>query len=145
MRASENQFRSIIATASDAIISANAKGLIILWNKGAQTIFGYTEAEIKGKPLESIIPKKYRDAHKKGVKRVLSGGERHAIGQVVELEGQRKNGEIFPLELSLSTWEGKDGQNFSGIIRDITERKQTEEALKKANERMKSELVIKQI
>jgi PAS domain S-box-containing protein len=142
IRASENKFRSITTTATDAIISADKKGFIESWNKAAEKIFGYTEQEAKGQKLEIIIPDKYRERHQLGMNRVLGGGEKKAIGRIVELEGQHKNGTMFPIELSLSIFEGKEGMNFSGIIRDITERKKIEEILIKAKKRMEDELNV---
>jgi PAS domain S-box-containing protein len=130
LRESEARFRSITQSATDAIISADSDDNIISWNKGAQTIFGYTEEEASGKSVTLIIPEKYRDAHKKGLERVNSTGETRIIGKTVEMVGMRKDGSEFPLELSLSTWKIGTRRLYSGIIRDVTERKQSEEKLK---------------
>ncbi len=130
LRESEIKFRSITQSATDAIISADSDDNIISWNKGAQTIFGYTEEEALGKSLTIIIPERHRDAHKKGLERVNSTGEKRIIGKTIELVGMRKDGSEFPLELSLSTWKTETRRLYSGIIRDITERKQAEEKLK---------------
>jgi PAS domain S-box-containing protein len=130
LRESEARFRSITQSASDAIISADSDDNIISWNKGAQTIFGYTEEEALGKSVTMIIPERYRDAHKKGLERVNSTGETRIIGKTVEMVGMRKDGGEFPLELSLSTWKIGIRRLYSGIIRDITERKQADEKLK---------------
>ena len=130
LRESEARFRSITQSATDAIISADSDDNIISWNKSAQTIFGYTEEEVLGKSVILIIPEKYRDAHKKGLERVNSTGETRIIGKTVELVGLRKDGSEFPLDLSLSTWKIGTRRLYSGIIRDVTERKQTDEKLK---------------
>ena len=130
LRESEIRFRSVAQSAIDAIISADSDDNIISWNKGAQTIFGFTEEEVLGKSLTIIIPERYRDAHKKGLERVNSTGEMRIIGKTVELIGMRKDGGEFPLELSLSTWKIGIRRLYSGIIRDVTERKQAEEKLK---------------
>jgi two-component system cell cycle sensor histidine kinase/response regulator CckA len=76
------------------------------------------------------MPFYYQAGHTNGMERVLSGENQHVIGRTVELEGLRKDKSVFPLELSLSTWETKSGQFFTGIIRDITERRQMEEGLR---------------
>ncbi len=131
LRESEIKFRSITQSASDAIISADSNDNIISWNKSAQTIFGYTEEEALGKSLTIIIPERYMDAHKKGLERVDSTGEKRIIGKTVELVGMRKDGSEFPLELSLSTWKTEKRRLYSGIIRDITERKHADEKLKR--------------
>ncbi|MFZ3166678.1 MAG: PAS domain S-box protein, partial [Candidatus Methanoperedens sp.] len=130
LRESEARFRSITQSATDAIISADSDDNIISWNKGAQTIFGYMEEEALGKSLIMIIPERYRDAHKKGLERVNSTGEKRIIGKTVEMVGMRKDGSEFPLDLSLSTWKIGTRRLYSGILRDVTGRKQTDEKLK---------------
>ncbi|MFZ3166538.1 MAG: PAS domain S-box protein, partial [Candidatus Methanoperedens sp.] len=130
LRESEARFRSITKSATDAIISADSDDNIISWNKGAQTIFGYAEEEALGKSLIMIIPERYRDAHKKGLERVNSTGETRIIGKTVEMVGMRKDGSEFPLELSLSTWKIGTRRLYSGILRDVTGRKQADEKLK---------------
>jgi PAS domain S-box-containing protein len=142
IKASERKFRSIAATATDAIISANSEGKIESWNTAAETIFGYTKEEAIGEKLEMIIPKEHHKGHQTGMNRVLSGGKKHAIGKTVELEGRTKTAKIIPIELSLSSWKSEEGMQFSGIIRDITDRKKMEEILIKANKRMSGELNV---
>jgi PAS domain S-box-containing protein len=94
-------------------------------------MFGYGESEIIGKPLTILMPERFHDAHQAGLARYLSSREAHVIGQVVELAGRRKNGQEFPLELSLSTWDSEGKTFFTAIIRDISKRKQMEEELVK--------------
>lgn len=122
----EQRFRSITESANDAIISADEKGLIIFWNQTAHKLFGYTEEEALGKPLTIIVPDQYKQLHEAGIQRVSTGGDMHVIGKTVELEGLHKEGHVFPIELSLSTWENSGKRYYSGIIRDITERKKSE-------------------
>jgi PAS domain S-box-containing protein len=129
LRESETRYRSVLQSATDAIVTADSSGIIIGWNSGAERIFGYSYTEAAGQPLTSLMPFYHHTRHTNGMKRVISGGDRHVIGKTVEIEGLRKDGSVFPLELSLSTWETKSGQFFTGIIRDITERKRVEEAL----------------
>jgi PAS domain S-box-containing protein len=124
---SERRFRSVVQTAKDAIILADGNGNIIAWNRAAQTIFGYREEEVMGQPLTMVMPERYRDAHRQGIARLQAGGEAHVIGTTVELHGLRKDGSEFPLELSIGTWQATEGPFYSGIIRDITERKRAEE------------------
>ena len=128
--ATEMKFMSIAESANDAIISADSEGMIQSWNKAAENIFGYAEREVLGGPLTVIVPDKYKSLHDEGIKRVSQGGEHHVIGNTVELTGLHKNGKEFPIELSLSTWAINNQMFYSGIIRDITERKQDEEKLK---------------
>jgi PAS domain S-box-containing protein len=135
LRESEERFRTVTQSANDAIITSNSMGTIIGWNKGAETIFGYAEGEIIGKNMSILIPEKYAELHAKGIARVTTGGAHHVIGKTVELHGQHKNGNVFPLELSLAAWETASGKFFTGIIRDITARKQSEAALKDSEKR----------
>jgi PAS domain S-box-containing protein len=125
----------LVETAPDAIILADSRGTIMLWNKAAQHLFGYSEEEVMGQPLTCLMPARYRDAHQKGLERVRSSGHSRLAGKAVELHGLRKDGAEFPLELSLGTWQSGGHTYFSGIIRDITDRKRAEEALRESQER----------
>ncbi|MDP2036506.1 MAG: PAS domain S-box protein, partial [Ignavibacteria bacterium] len=131
LRKSEEKFRSVTESANDAIITADSNGLIIDWNNSAEKMFGYTSREIINKNLELIIPQDYRDKHIKGIKLVEQSEKQHVIGKTVELHGVHKNGNEFPLELSLSEWKTSTGSYYTGIIRDITDRKHAEEELRK--------------
>lgn len=126
LTASEERFRSVVESATDAIILADRNGTIISWNQAAERLFGYTEEEVLGQPLSLLMPARYREAHQNEIHRVGSTGECRVIGKTVELHGLRKDGTEFPLEFSLGTWKTKDGMFFSGIIRDITVRKTAE-------------------
>lgn len=114
---------ALIDAADDAIITADALGRIISWNRGAEVMFGYAAVEVRGQSLTVLIPERFRADHNRGIARVAGGGERHVIGSTVELVGVRRGGAEFPIELSLSTWEDEAGSRFfGGIIRDISER-----------------------
>ncbi|HEY0750614.1 MAG TPA: PAS domain S-box protein, partial [Chitinophagaceae bacterium] len=126
-RVSDSRFLSVLDTANDAIISSDSRGKILSWNKAATRIFGYTEEEVIGKPLTIIIPDQFKSAHEKGIQRVNSGGAHHVIGKTVEVLGQHKEGHLIPIELSLSTWMSGNERHYTGIIRDISERKLAEE------------------
>ena len=127
LRESEEHFRSVAQSANAAIITSSGKGIILGWNRAAEIIFGYTKEEITGKELITIIPPRFVEQHINGMKRIEQGGEHHVIGQTIELTGLHKNGNEFPIELSLAEWEAASGKYFTGIIRDITKRKQGEE------------------
>jgi PAS domain S-box-containing protein len=130
LRESEARFRAVAQSATDAIISADSRGHIIFWNASAQTLFGYTEDEVMGKPLTLVIPERYRDLHQRGLEQRRSRGESVITKQPMETYGLRKDGREFPLELSLASWQVGDDTFYTGIIRDITERKQLEEQLR---------------
>ena len=90
-------------------------------------MFGYTAEEMFGKPLTLIMPDRYREAHTEGMKRLQRTGEVRVIGKTVALHGLRKNGEEFPIELSLNSWTTGGQPSYSGFIRDISLRKSREE------------------
>ena len=134
LRESEAQFRSVMESAIDAIITGDAEGRIRSWNSAATALFGFTEAEVLGRPIEVIIPERYHEAHQEGIRRVSSGGPSHVIGKTVELAAVRGDGSEFPVELSLATWTLDDARYFTGIIRDISERKQAEQKFRSVTE-----------
>jgi PAS domain S-box-containing protein len=124
--ASEVRFRSVVQSAPDAIILSDDKGKIIFWNGGAERIFGYSEDEILQRPFEVLMPVRYRETHKVGIERLHATGKTPLVGNTVELEGLRKDGTEFPLELSLAMWSTGEGTFFTAILRDITERKRSQ-------------------
>lgn len=126
---SEERFRSLVESATDAIIVADGRGIIISWNRSASTLFGYSDEEAVGQPLTLLMPERYRDAHQRGLSRMASTGRGRVMGTVVELHGLKKDGTEFPIELALATWRNADRTFYSGIIRDISERKKAEQAL----------------
>jgi two-component system, LuxR family, sensor kinase FixL len=142
LRESEERFRAWTQTVKDAVISANDLGRIVFWNIGAQAIFGYTEEEALGQPLTLLMPDAYHEAHRAGLQRYLSTGVPHVVGKTVQLEGRRKGGQEFPLELSLAAWKTDKGTFFGGIIRDITERKRVEERFRLLLESAPDAMVI---
>jgi len=133
----EEKFRSVVETASEAIITANAKGNIESFNAGAERIFGYTQSEMAGKPLTLLMPERFHEAHKQGMRRYLTTREARVIGKTVELSGLRKDGTEFPVELSLSSWTVSGETFFTGILNDVTERRQVEEQLQRSEEHLR--------
>ncbi|MGH7768398.1 MAG: sensor histidine kinase, partial [Candidatus Binatia bacterium] len=136
LKGNEERFRGMAEAAEDAIISADQDGHITFFNHGAERVFGHGSGMMIGKPLTAIMPERFRDAHRAGIKRFLSTGEARVIGKTVELVGMKSDGSEFPLELSLSSWRMDKGIFFTGILRDITERKQAEEEVRKLNEHL---------
>ena len=130
---SEHRMEAILESANDAIISIDDRGRVVLWNRGAAEMFGYTSDDMMGEPVTAVIPARFREPHTEGIERVTAGGERHVIGQTVELAGLHRDGREFPIELSVGTWVSDDRRYYSGIIRDITERKVAEDAVQVAN------------
>src|SRR5215208_1694976 len=136
--------RAVVDAALDAIVTMSADGLIRSFNHSAELIFGYTAEEAIGQRLKMLMPERFRKLHRAGLRRYLNTGEAHAIGQPrLELAGRRKDGTEFALELSISeTREGEDIL-FIGIVRDITERKRAEGALKQSEQLYRT--VIEQV
>jgi PAS domain S-box-containing protein len=126
---SEERFRSVSDSAVDSIITIDEVGIIVGWNKGAQKTFGYDEMDIIGQQVTILMPDYYATGHNDALKRIQQGGKHHVIGNTVELSGKRKNGEVFPIELSLAQWNTSSDSFFTGIIRDITSRKLVEKEL----------------
>jgi len=138
LRESEARFRAVTYNANDAIVTADSSERIIGWNRGAETIFGYTEDEILGESLTVLMPQQYRAQHLAGVARMIAGGKpRISSSGPIELAGLRKDGSVFPLEISLGHWRNKDGMFFTGVVRDITERKKDELALRESEARFR--------
>jgi len=133
LRDSEERFRTISDTANEAIISTDNCGTIVYWNKAAKIFFGYSADEVIGKPITIIIPKQYRKVLYKGLEEVVSTGDISLAGTLIEVTGIRKDGSIFPCEISLATWEMKQERFFTIIVRNITERKQAEDHINHLN------------
>lgn len=121
LKKAENKSRSIIEMAQDAIILINPLGKIVVWNRGAEHMFGYSAEEMNWAPLTRIIPDP-KDT-------LLTSLRNIDQGKTIELEAVHKKGHTFPIELSCNSWESNDGSNYSLIIRDLTERKRMESAL----------------
>ena len=126
---SEDRFRSLVESASDAIVVADGHGTILSHNHSAATLFGYQNHDLIGQPLTRLMPARYHERHNAGIARLEAGGSSRLIGSVVELQGLKQDGSEFPIELSLATWKTATGNYYSGIIRDISRRKETERAL----------------
>ena len=124
---SEARYYSLTDTAKDAIISADRDENIISWNKSAAKMFCYKEDEVLGKSITMLMPERYRDAHKKGIKQIKTTGEFKMMQKTEEMYGLRKDKKEFSIEISFSYWKTGKDIFYSSIIRDITERKQLED------------------
>ncbi len=134
LRKSEARNRAVVDAASDAIITMTTDGLIRSFNPGAERIFGYEAENVVGRPLKMLMPERFRGLHEKGFSRYPETRTPRVVGQgPVELAGLRRDGEEFPIELSLGEMRDGDGLLFTGIVRDITKRKRAEEELAKTN------------
>jgi PAS domain S-box-containing protein len=122
LRASERRYRQLMEETKDAIVLANEQGVITLFNRAAEGIFGYPEHEVRGQPIAILMPEEHREAHRIGFHHYLETREARIIGRTVQVSGRRKTGDIFPLEMTLSAIDLPEGVSFLGAIRDLTER-----------------------
>lgn len=127
LRYSEENYRLVVETAPDAVISIDERGAILFANPATVRIFGYDPTELIGKPLTVLMPELLRKLHEKGFSRYLATGQRHINWQGTELTALRKNGQEFPVEISFGELSRAGHKVFTGFIRDISERKQAEE------------------
>ncbi len=134
---SEKRFRSVVETANDAIITIDGKGEIVSWNSAAVKIFGYSYEEVLGRELTLIVPDRFKEGHRKGIRRVLYDNNSKITGKTLELSAIRKDGHEFPIELSLASWKTKDDFFFTGVIRDITKLKKADRELKETLEKLR--------
>jgi PAS domain S-box-containing protein len=129
---SEERYRVVVETASDVVVSIDDKGSIVFANPATATIFGYDPAELAGKPLTLLMPEYMRELHQTGFKRYLATGQRHMNWQGTELTALRKSGEEFPVEVSFGEITRDGHKTFTGFVRDISKRKQAEQALRRS-------------
>ncbi|MGH8728298.1 MAG: sensor domain-containing diguanylate cyclase [Burkholderiales bacterium] len=134
---SERQTRAIIATASDAFVAIDEKGVIREWNVKAEKVFGWSATEAIGSLLaERIIPATQREAHRLGLARFLETGESPVIDRRIELTALRRDGTEFPIELTIWATESGGRRRFNAFIADPSERKRAESEIKRAHERL---------
>ncbi len=125
----DERYRIIAETASDAFITIDESSTILFINRAAEKIFGYALAEMLGQQLTMLMPEYLRHLHQAGIHRYIETGHKHISWKAVELPGLHKSGYEIPLELSFGEFE-KDGKRFfTGIVRDISDRKRTERRL----------------
>src|ERR1041384_2502516 len=127
LRASETRKSAILDSAQDGIISMDHQGNILEFNPAAQRIFGYTRDQVIGKEMaELIIPPSLRERHRRGLAHFCATGEGPVLGQRLEMMALRSDSTEFPVELSITRIGSEEPPTFTGVVRDITQRRQAE-------------------
>ncbi len=134
LQESEAKARTIVETAVDAIICIDEHGIVQSFNSAAERIFGYSAAEVIGQNINLLQPEPYHSQHDGYLRHYLETGQKKIIGQGREVIGRHKDGRQFPIDLAVSEVHLETKRLFTGIIRDITERKLTEQELLSAKE-----------
>jgi PAS domain S-box-containing protein len=134
LQESEVKFRSVVETAQDGIITVDQRGRLVAINRSAEQMFGYKREELLGKAITKLIPKPLRAAAELTLKCMANGAEQQWFERPVESVGLRHDGTEFSIELTLATWRTRGGIFFTGVVRDIRQRKQAEMALRESRE-----------
>jgi two-component system, LuxR family, sensor kinase FixL len=133
----EAMLSAILSTVPDAMVVIDEVGAIASFSTAAQTLFGYSEADVLGRNISMLMPEPYASAHDGYLQRYIKTGQKRIIGIGRVVEGQRRDGSVFPMELSVGEARTGDHRAFTGFIRDLTRRYETQAQL----EKVQSELV----
>ena len=131
LRDTEKKFHVLTSSSIDGIVLMDNNGKVSFWNNAAENMFGFTVDEILGQDLHSIIaPERHHEAFRKGIQNFADSGRGYFIGKTLELEGRKKDGTEFPVEISFSALQVKENWYAAGILRDITSRKEMDRKMK---------------
>jgi PAS domain S-box-containing protein/diguanylate cyclase (GGDEF)-like protein len=131
----EEYLQGILDTVVDGIVTIDELGLIRDFNPAAVKVFGYQPHEVVGKTVNMLMPEPYRGSHDDYMRQYLDTGASSVIGVRREIVGQRKSGQVFPMEIAVSELRAGEHRHFTGVIRDITEQRESERALRESEER----------
>lgn len=130
LQVTDARWRAVFATARDAIISIDQDGAITLFNPAAEQVFGYTASEVMGCKVDVLMPSPYREQHDGYLRRYQRTGEARAIGRIRAVQARRKNGEVFPIELSVSESSLDDEIIYTAILRDVSEERELQRVVR---------------
>ena len=130
LRDSEERYRIVAETATDAIITIDKRSTILYANAATETIFGHAAADLIGQELTMLMPDYLGTLHKTALHRYVETGKKHMSWRGIEIVGRCKDGHDVPLEISFGEYRRDDKHLFTGIVRDITERKRVEDSMR---------------
>lgn len=128
LRLNESRLHNIIESAMDGVISANSEDVITYWSRHAESIFGWSSAEVLGCTVaETIIPERFRQQHKDGMRRLMESSEEHMLNRRIIVEALHRDGHEVPVEISISAIRENDGWIFNAFVRDLSDQKIAEQ------------------
>ena len=141
LRSAEDRFRVVTEATSDAILISDGHGRINFANAGTRDVFGWEPHELLGQPFTILVPERRREVWSMRLEQFLGTGEADLLGRVIELDGVRRDGTEFPMEASLGFWERLGRRAFTGILRDVSERRRTQSQLERWRARYRALVV----
>jgi PAS domain S-box-containing protein len=140
LRNAQTRFWALTQSTGDAVVSIDSRGIVVFWGGNAERMFGYSESEVMGQPLTMIMPERYRDAHRRGLERISIGGEPRLIGRTVDFAGLTRSGGELSIELTLSSWRAGGESFYTGIMRDVSERRKKAELVSSISHELRTPL-----
>lgn len=129
-------FEELLKLSPDAVVVANADGRIVDLNHQAENLFGFQKAELLGKPVEILVPERFREKHPAHRNRYVTQSQIRPMGAGLQLYGVRKDGKEFPVDIMLSPAEGPGGKLIVSVIRDVSEQRRAQEDLRKSEQQL---------